>query len=342
MAVLTRCRSGAQKKRPGRAPSLALPGHTTRTRREVLKRADRSRAGFLVRRRCLGLVGSDRGRADTVASTVIGLHAQQVLDVAHADHAACAVLGVALGVAIVHAAGQRDLAVLDRDLDARSIDLVVVGQRFADQLADPLVRALITRWPLAAVRPGAAMDMGLAGVARHRVGRGGVAAVRTRRIPHALVATAVAAGGIAHALLVTARQAAALGLEIAAAIAVARVALELAAIRPVAAGAVVVVAVVAIALLEAARGDRVVAPRWAELAQAVLAATLRAPAVIVVGKPAILPRALVALVVAAADVVWGRFILRTPARLALVRDGDVAPSILMVICHGGSPGGCVD
>src|SRR6185295_5442600 len=116
---------------------------------------------------------------------------------------------------------------------------------------------------------------------------------------------------------------------------------------------------------EATRRDRVVAPRRAELVQAVVAVApgtvaagagalavalgrsaprlavvaagvpaLRRPAVFVAGESSILPRPFVALVVR--PMASHRFILRPPARLVLVWDGDVAPAILRLIGHGSS------
>src|ERR1044071_894196 len=83
-----------ERKRPGRAPSLALPGHTPRglragqelRGRRGLENATRtrSRAVFLVLRGALGLVLSDRRLSGKVASRAVVLDAQQILHVAHA------------------------------------------------------------------------------------------------------------------------------------------------------------------------------------------------------------------------------------------------------------------
>src|SRR5205814_1932559 len=101
----------------------------------------------------------------------------------------------------------RHLAAAHADLDVRGVDLVVIGQRLADQLADPLVGALVARGALAAVRAGAAVNVDLAGGAARRVPgapRAGVA-VRTGRIADPLVA-APASIGVARALFVAPRQ----------------------------------------------------------------------------------------------------------------------------------------
>src|SRR3954469_7432234 len=72
------------------------------------------------------------------------------------------VLGPALGVAVLDRARQRDLAVLDRDLDARGVDPGIVHQVVADQFPDTLVRAHIALGADAAIAPLAVPRRGLA------------------------------------------------------------------------------------------------------------------------------------------------------------------------------------
>src|SRR5262245_15435784 len=45
-------------------------------------------------------------------------------------------------------AAERHLAVFDRNLDISRIDPIVGGQRFADRLANVVIRWLVPQWPL--------------------------------------------------------------------------------------------------------------------------------------------------------------------------------------------------
>ena len=76
---------------------------------------------------------------------------QLVVDVAHAGHALDTVLRAPLHLAIVDGASERHLTTLHGDLDVARVDDVVIGQRLAHELANPLVRALKSARAFAAV-----------------------------------------------------------------------------------------------------------------------------------------------------------------------------------------------
>src|SRR5437763_3766447 len=100
---------------------------------------------------------SRRSGSSSVTSLLAGLadldlavargHAQRVEHVVDAAAAQGHVLGAPLLGAAWHAAGQRHDLVGDLDFDLARVDRGVVGQRFADLLADPLVRAPVAARP---------------------------------------------------------------------------------------------------------------------------------------------------------------------------------------------------
>src|SRR3954453_8831096 len=128
-------RSAAGGWRPGPAVggrALAVGGDPTRP-----ARAPRTRTG----------------RRTARLARAAGLHRGGVLDPDLVHHVADAhrllgeVLGAALRPAAVDGAGQRDLAVVDLDLDLGCIELVVGYQHVADVLTQPVIRALVALRP---------------------------------------------------------------------------------------------------------------------------------------------------------------------------------------------------
>src|SRR5215212_3734785 len=115
--------------------------------------------------------GVARFRAAAVPRLVLA-DAQIVLDMAHARDRLRDVLGAALLLAVADRARERDLPVLNGDLDLGGVDHGIVGQMLVDILPNPVVRAPIVLRPaplmlaaahLAATRRGVVAEAGVPG-----------------------------------------------------------------------------------------------------------------------------------------------------------------------------------
>ena len=96
----------------------------------------------------LALAGFDRDLAHAL------LGAEVVVDVRDAARRPGEVLGETARTAVRHPASQRDLAVFDRDIDVRGVDVRILGQPVAQVLEDARVRAPVIPRAAAGVAAG--------------------------------------------------------------------------------------------------------------------------------------------------------------------------------------------